>query len=895
MILSIACVGISAQAAPDDDGPRSRQRADLVAPAGNPNQARVRAEAAPAVPVADRVWLDAALTPRSRAQALLDQMTLEEKVDLMTSDVGPYAYYNAPIPRLGIPALKMADGTAGIGARGWTVPGTGDTATAMPSGMALASTFSASVAKTFAGLVTDEAKRTGHNMLLGPNADIIRQPWWGRESETMSEDPLLTSRITTPYVREVQSQNVIADMKHYAIYNQETNRANGQNSIVSERAAHEVHLAPFESAVKNADLGSVMCSFNKIGGTFACESPQALQEWLRDDLGFKGFVITDFGAAHSTVGSIEAGTDMETGTQAFYGQKLIDAVNAGEVDVALVDKAVLRVLTVMLDVGLFDNDYEVTPLPVTSHGATARKVEEQAITLLKNTNSQLPLSASSLGSIAVIGGDANIATAQSGAPYVKPTYSVSPLDGIRKIAAASDVEVNYSPGTDPLNGASMLGGFAAVPSSVLSPDSGTGDGLTAQFWTTTDMSGEPTVTRVERQVNYDVALLSASDGLRSSQVEPPPAANTQTGGSAIYTGSITPPASGTYRFSLSGWGSATMSLAGNTVIDMTGQGGYRTVTSDPITLTAGASYPVRVEYRADQPLGTIDQGALKLGWSHPTDAVSPAITAAAEVARSSTAAVVVVGDYESEQRDRDDLVLPNEQDQLIAAVRAANPRTVVVLQTGGPVLMPWLSSVRSVVQTYFGGQEVGNALARILFGKVSPSGRLPITYPKKVADVPVPSPLAGINNPDVTYDEGVFVGYRAYKQLGRAPQFAFGHGLTYTTFAYSGLSLETDDAGRIVATFSVENTGDRTGTEVPQVYVGALPTSVSTPPRSLAGWSKVTLTPGQTKQVTVTIDRRQFSYWDSAQDRWVTPDGNLRVYAGASATKTPLSARVAVD
>ena len=894
LLLSAALVPVATAAATADHGGQ-RTRSDLVLQPGAGNQQRARTLGAPEVLLKDRTWLNAAMTPTSRAQALLDQMTIEEKADLMTSESGPHAYFNAPIDRLGIPALTMADATAGIGARGWSDPGTGDHATAMPAGLALAASFDPTLATKFASVVVDEAKRTGHNVLLGPNADIIRQPWWGRESETMSEDPLLTSRITTPYVREVQSQNVIADMKHYAAYNQETNRANGQNTIISDRAAHEIYLPPYESAIKNAGLGSLMCSFNKINGVYSCENPDSLTGWLRDELGFKGFVISDFGAVHGTAPDVLAGTDFEAGTHAFYGPLLVDAVNNGDLSVADLDRACMRILTTMFRIGLFDHPTSISPLPVAQHGAEARHVEERGITLLKNSKQALPLKAGKLKSVAVIGGDANIATAQSGAPFVKPTYTVSPVQGITKVAKANGIRVRYSPGTDPLNGASMLGGFAAVPSAVLKPETGSGAGLTAQFWTSTDPSGTPDVTRVERQVNYDVALLSASDGLRSSQVTPPPAANTQTGGAAVYRGTITPPTSGTYRFSLSGWGSATLTIDGQARIDMTGADGYRTLTSDPLQLTAGHAYAIEVDYVADHPLNAIDQGALKLGWQHPGSAVSPAITAAAAAARKSSAAVVVVGDYESEQRDRADLTLPNDQDALIAAVEKANPHTVVVLQTGGPVTMPWLGNTKALVQTYFGGQEVGSALANVLFGKVSPEGRLPITYPRSTAQVPVASPIAGIANLDVSYDEGVFVGYRAYAQFGRTPLFAFGHGLTYTRFAYKKLRLETDSAGRVQATFTVTNTGKRAGTDVPQVYVGSLPTSVATPPRTLGGWDRVTLKPGQSRTVSVTVDRRQFSYWNEVDGSWTTPAGRLDVYIGPSADQATLHGHLTVD
>src|SRR6478752_1199120 len=419
-----------------------------------------------------RAWLNAALSPDARAAALLAQMTLEEKVELMTGNQGdaPTAYYNAPIERLGIPALRMADAGAGIANRGWSLPATGSAATAMPSGEALAATFSPQLSRRYAGVVADEAKQTGHNMLLGPNADIVRTPWWGRIAETESEDTHLTTAITTPYVKEVQARNVIADLKHYIAYNQEINRGNAQNSIVSERALHEVYVPPYADAISKAGLGSIMCSFNKINGTFACENSTTLDKILRKDLGFSGFVITDFGAIHSTVPSIEAGTDLETGTNTFYDGALLAAVNGGQVPVSLVDRSVLRILRTMFAIGLFDNDYTPSAIPVNRHGAVAGAVQDKAITLLKNTGNTLPI-ARSARSIAVIGADATTTSAAGGASHVTPTYKVPLLKGLRERAARTGAVVRYVRGNDAVNGANMLESVnrTAVPSSVLRP------------------------------------------------------------------------------------------------------------------------------------------------------------------------------------------------------------------------------------------------------------------------------------------------------------------------------------------------------------------------------------------------------------------------------------------
>ena len=569
-------------------------------------------------------WMDTSLSANERAAVLLAAMTLEEKVELMTGNQGeaPTAYYNAPIERLGIPALRMADAGAGIADRGWSIPVTGGSATAMPSGIALAATFNPGLATKYARVVTDEAKQTGHNLLLGPNADIIRTPWWGRIAETESEDTLLTTSMTTPYVKAVQAKNVIADLKHYVAYNQETNRGVGQDSVVSERALQEIYIPPYADAITKAKLGSIMCSFNKINGTFSCENDYTLDEILRDQLGFSGFVITDFGAIHSTEASIEAGTDLETGTNSFYDGALLAAVQGGQIPESLVNQSVRRILRTMFRIGLFDNDYEASAIPVAAHGKVARAVQDQAVTLLKNENKTLPLRAGSIDRIAVIGADATTTAAAGGASHVVPTYQTSLLKGIRAAVREGTV-VTYAAGNDFVNGANMIESPAmtAVPSSVLSPAEGTGAGLTAEYWDNTTFSGDPGVTRLEPQVNYDTGFIGGQPAfttLYASQVEPTPAISNGLGAgqSVVYSGFLTAPRAGDYRLSLTGWGDATLFIDDVEVASMAGQDGRRVSgMTDPITMTRGQRVAVRIEYAANHALNNLEPGTLLLQWS----------------------------------------------------------------------------------------------------------------------------------------------------------------------------------------------------------------------------------------------------------------------------------------
>jgi len=854
-------------------------------------------------PVAARPWLDTHLSAQERARLLMQEMTLAEKVDLMTGNQGeaPYAFYNAPIPRLGIPALKMADAGGGVAPRGWSLPGTGGTATAMPSEMALGATWSLDVVREFATVVADEVRETGQNVLLAPDTDIARVPWSGRISESQGEDPFLNGDQNSVYSATVQSRNVIATLKHYTANNQETNRLAGQNTIMTERTLREVYALGFEMVVRRAGLGAVMCSFNKINGEYSCENAMTLRTVLKGQIGFSGFVMSDFGALHDTLKGLAAGDDMETGSTTIYDGALLAAVQSGQASLALVDDAVLRILTTMFRIGVFDTDYTPTSIPVAAHDAVARAVERKAITLLKNSG-VLPLTEATK-SVAVIGADANILAAESGSAYVAPTTGTPTLHGITA-RAGSAAQVSFTPGNDPVNAASMIEttDMTAVPSSVLTPATGTGAGLTAQYWHSPSFSGPPAVTRVEAQVNYDIGFASTFPGWAGAGTQVPlPPFNFFLEQQAVkYDGFLTPPATGDYVLSLTGWGDATLSLDGTTIVDMTGQNGRRIVDSAALHLVAGQQYALHIEYRATRPLTSLQPGTLLLQWRTPDGLRSPGIVQAVTAARNADVAIVYVRDFETEERDRVSLKLPQSADLLVSAVSAVNPNTVVVLATGGPVTMPWLGSVGAVVQTYFGGQEQGSALADVLWGDASPQGKLTVTYPSsEQAMPPVPAnPWDGIASPDITYSEGVHVGYKGYDVAGITPLFPFGYGLSYTTFGYSQLGVHAPNwhatrLEKVQVEFRVTNTGHRAGTETAEVYVG-LPASTGEPPKRLVGYAQVTLEPGRSTIVHLKIDpaapNHPLSYFDEATHEWRLAAGTYRLYVGSSERETPLSA-----
>ncbi|WP_108249188.1 glycoside hydrolase family 3 protein [Planctomonas deserti] len=892
LALSVALGGgISATAAPEPDstpGPGRAANAEAARKAITNGSGKQRA-----VKPVKGSWMDTKLTSDQRADLLLAQMTLEEKVSRLHGEYsGETAFYIAPLPRLGIPALLLTDAGAGVRV---TNPNTnGGEATALPAPIALGATWDTTLATAYGDVLGTETRATGQNGLLGPTGDLVRDARWGRQFESLGEEPRLVSDLLAAQITAVQSHDVVATVKHPAAYTQETSRLNGGNVDVSERALREVYLAPIEAAI-DAGVGSAMCSFNRVNDVYACESAEVF-DILKKDYGFAGFIQTDYAAAHSTDLAANSGLDVEFPAGNYFGQSLIESVKAGRVSMATIDDKVHRVLRTMFEFGSFDTPVAVTALPEAADGAVARRVAEAGTVLLKNgaaTGAKTPLLplSSSIKSLAVIGADADALAVGGGSSVVKPTYSVTPLDAL-KARAGAGVKVTYAEGTDSVGPAHTLSG-AAVPSSVLAPKGEpTATGVTAEYWFNSDRSGTPNVVRNEDQIALSGGFLALS-GLYGSSV--PKVPGYEFGGplSARWTGTITAPTTGEYTLSLTGFGSARLFLDGREIIDASDAHAVRTDTGAALQLRAGEAHDLRVEYVNNAYDADQESAAdLVMTWTHPANLVTPAMAQAVAAAKASDVAVVVARDYVGEGRDKSTLTLANEQDALISAVAKANPRTVVVLTTSGSVNTPWLNQVPSVVEAWYGGQEQGNAIASVLFGDVNPSGKLPVTF--ATADSATPTADAasfpGINR-SATVSDGVNIGYRAYRAEGITPQFAFGHGLSYTTFGYS--SLKTKVTGKPVknggtadvsVTVDLKNTGTRAGAETVQVYIGALPTPVATSPLQLAGYAKTDLAKGASTKVTIPLDSRAFSYWDSAADRWVTPTGTVPIYVGTSSS-----------
>jgi beta-glucosidase len=781
--------------------------------------------------VYDRPWMDTALSPDERAALLLAQMTLEEKVDMLSEKSGA----GLPPSRLGIPPLTFADGPGGVRIDRSRRDVNEGKATAPPAPIALAATWDLAAAQQYGDLVGLEAWATGHNVLFGPGLDIARIPVFGRLFEAFGEDPRLSGQMAARYIQGVQRHPVIATAKHYNVNAQEENRL-------------EVDDQLDERTLQDGFVGAVMGAYNKINGTYCCEHPHLLTEILMQQLGFTGWVVSDFEATHSTVEAANAGLDLELGAAMFFGDRLLQAIQAGQVSLATLDDKVHRILRTMFALGLFDHPVQITPLPEQEHGQLAREIAGKGIVLLKNTGGLLPLSSHEIHSPAVIGGDADRYITGGGSSFVQPTYLVSMLEGIRR-RVGDDVQVEYAEGSDPATAADMLPGPSLVPSSVLTP-AGSGQharGLHAEYWTNTHFEGEPRLVRIDRLVALNLGFFNFG-GMNASSLPPTPE-EFNYAISVRQRGSLTAPATGDYTLSLTHLGTARLFLDGRLLIDDPGITlGTQSVT---LSLVAGQPYALRIEYAADRPeQATPEQistsgligSKVCLGWEHPANVVPPAMREAAGLAGRSDVTVVVVRDYRNEHTDLPSLTLSNEQDLLIQAVATANPRTIVVVASGGPVLMPWLDQVPAVLESWYGGQEVGNALADVLFGD----------------------------------------------------------GLSYTSFAYAQLQVEpetTEDSTPIRVSFTVKNTGARAGAEIAQVYLG-LPANTGEPPKRLVGWVKVELEPGETREVSMTLDpnatSRPLSYWNVGTNSWERASGDYLVYVGASSRDIRLTGNLGV-
>jgi beta-glucosidase len=803
-----------------------------------------------------------------RVDSILSQMTLEEKIDLLG---GVDGFFIRDVPRLNLPRLKMADGPIGVRNFG--------PATAMAGGIALTATWNPALAERVGTEIGRDARAKGVHFLLGPGVNIYRAPMNGRNFEYFGEDPFLASRIAVGYIRGVQSQGVSATVKHFIGNNSEFDRHN-TDSIIDERTMREIYLPVFEAAVKEAHVGAIMDSYNLTNGQHMSQNKYLLNEVAKKEWGFDGVMMSDWFATYDGVEAANGGQDVEMPSGAHMNQQILKpAIEQGKVSVATIDDKVRRILSTAVRFGWLDRDQTDWSIP--RYNQLGRQVAldaaREGIVLLKNERGLLPLSKEKIRSILVVGPDAYPAVpVGGGSARVEPFAAVSYLQGLSNYLG-TPVQVHYT------RGVPSLGEMAEATSFTTSSSNGQ-PGLNAEYFNNMELQGTPTVTRIERLIAYGTGARLPEQTVSSR-----------------WTGYYVPKDSGSY----------------DVFVQSTGEdgGAYRLYIDDKllldnwtankalvsyVSLSLGAApHKVVLEQRGrSQWLG----GRLRLGivrTGQYVDAEAKQLAAKADVV------VVAAGfdpETESEGADRT-FALPPGQDELIREMAAANKNTIVVMTSGGGVDMnSWVDRVPALLEAWYPGQEGGTALAEVLFGEVNPSGRMPVTFERRWEDNPVHGsyhPEAGTNR--VVYKEGIFVGYRGYEHNGTKPLFPFGSGLSYTTFQYSNMSIKPfagatsngDSPGpRYEVSFEVKNTGTRQGADVAQVYVGETQAKVPRPAKELKGFVKVSLRPGETKQVSVILDKRALSYYDVNAKQWRAEAGDFAVLVGRSSEQIELRGKL---
>ena len=774
---------------------------------------------------------------------ILDRMTLEEQVSLLS---GADFWTTVPVERLGVPKIKVTDGPNGARGAGSLVAGVN--AACFPVAIALGATWDPALVERMGVALAGQAKSKGASVLLAPTVNIHRSGLNGRNFECYSEDPMLTAALAVAYIQGVQSQGIAATIKHFAGNESEIERQT-MSSDIDERALREIYLPPFEQAVKKAGVMAVMSSYNRLNGTYTSEHPWLLTKVLREEWGFDGIAMSDWFGSHSTAATVNAGLDLEMpGPTRDRGEKLVAAVGNGEVKLETVREAARRILTLLERVGAFEKvpDLSEHALDLPEDRALIRKLGAEGAVLLKN-DGILPLQKAGLGHVAVIGPNAAEARVMGGgSAQIAAHYRVSPLEGIRQ-ALSNANSIHHATGCRNNRLINVFSGEMRV-----------------DYFKGRDLT-EPVI-----------ATETASKGeffwfdLPSSELDPNEF-------SARMTASYVPTESGEHVFGMTNAGLAKLFVDGKLVVNgydgwARGDNYFGTANVEQrqgIHLEAGQSYKVVVEYCSS---ATTEEGinltAVRFGVEKPLG--EEAMLDAVQKASDADVVLLFVGrdgEWDTEGLDLPDMRLPGRQEELIDRVAAANANTIVVLQTGGPIEMPWLGKVRAVLQMWYPGQELGHAVADVLFGDVEPGGRLPQTFPKRLSDNSAMVGDASVypgKDGHVRYAEGVFVGYRHHDTRNIEPLFPFGFGLGYTRFSWGEAQASATRMGAegVTVTVDVANTGDRTGSELVQLYVRPPVSALERPDKELRAFTKLRLMPGEKGTASLVVRPRDLSYFD---------------------------------
>lgn len=800
-----------------------------------------------------------------KVDLLLQKLTLREKISLLS---GKDDWQTVPIERLNIPSITMTDGPHGVRANRTGPKRDNGPATSFPTGVSMAATWNPELIEQVGEALGEETRAMGCEILLGPCVNIVRTPLAGRNFESYSEDPFLAGHIGTAWIKGLQRQKIGASLKHYACNNQEIERSRG-NSIVDERTLREIYLAQFEMIVKAASPWTVMCSYNRVNGVYASQHDTLLNTILKDEWGFEGAVVSDWGANHTIFESVAGGLDIEMpGPALYYGRFLEDAVNNWQIDESHIDDAARRVLRMIILSGKMDQ----TPLPQGSvntkaHQTLARLVAEESITLLKNTQKVLPIR-DEIKSIAVIGPNADeCRIGGGGSSYLEPPYRVSPLEALQT-KLGNKVELKYEKGCD--NHVNL----PALKTEYLTTPDGSTHGLVSEFFNNQELIGSPAATRIDEKIDDWRILLPEGINTKAFSVR--------------WLACLSVPVGGQYLLALDTPGICRLFLNDELILSTDPEGQQAGLSNRTfVQLNAEHGYALRVEYIKTQ---NIDSTSLYVRAAYAPDPDNR-FERAVSLAKTSDMVLFFGGmptGWESEGSDRPHMKLTGEQDKLISALAAANPNTVVVLNCGSPVEMPWVDEVKAIMLAYYPGQEGGNAICNVLNGTVNPSGKLTITFPQCYMDNP-----SYINYPgtkDVIYGEGLFVGYRYYDMKDVEPLFPFGHGLSYTTFTYSDLTIAPDHmkGEKLNISVVITNTGECAGKEVVQLYIHDKESSLIRPIKELKGFRKVDLEPGESKTLKFNLAERDLAFYDPYQKMWVAEQGAFEVLIGSSSREIVL-------
>ena len=704
-----------------------------------------------------------------------------------------------------------------------------------------------------------------------PCVNIHRTPFAGRNFESFGEDPFLAAAVTDSYIRGVQSENVIATVKHYACNNQEFER-NSIDAKVDERTLHEIYFPAYKSAV-DAGTWAVMAAYNRINGHYACSNVHLLDKILRDEWGYKGFVMSDWGAVHSVVPTLYAGMDIEMPTAEYLTlDNVLRALREGRMKETKLDSKVRAMLRAMMSSGIFDGRLDNGSSDTPEHRDLALEIAQQGFVLLKNENNVLPFTREKVRSIAVIGPHADAArTGGGGSSHVTPTRVITPLDGMRE-RGGEQFDIRFS------QGVFMDMEYPVVPTAALRTPDGK-PGLRGEYYRQLGWPGEPDFTQIDTTLDFHWDNASP-DNMPDENY------------SIRWTGQLIPQESAEYILALTSDDGSRLWVNGELLIDNWGKHAMFTKTG-VVTLKKDEPLDIHIDYYE-----ATGQAGLEFGW---LKLAADPIDIAVETARNADAAVVFVGStaqLETEGRDREFLELPKGQAELVNKVSDANANTVVVLTAGASVtLNDWLDTVPGLILNWFPGQEGGYAIADLIYGVVNPSGKLVTTFFKKWQDCPAHGNYPGENDTE-HYKEGIFVGYRHLDKEGIKPQFAFGHGLSYTTFEYSSMHCSvcfSEPEKTVTVSFDIENTGNRAGAEIVQLYIGDAEASVSRPVKELKGFKRVYLEPGEKKTVELTLEPRDLAFWDFCTRDWKTEPGQFQVYIGSSSRDIRLTGEFTLE